>query len=148
MKQFTLTIPESIKRELFKHALSVTPIESCGYLGGSDSTVTSFYPMTNIDQSKEHFSFDPKEQFKVVKEARQKKESLIAVYHSHPASPARLSEEDIRLFNDSEPVYLIVSLVNKDPDIKGFKVFKPTEHDIEIYNVTLDITKEASNEIL
>ena len=42
--------------------------------------VVEFIPMTNVDNAKDHFSFDPKEQFAVVKDMRQKKLSLIAVY--------------------------------------------------------------------
>jgi proteasome lid subunit RPN8/RPN11 len=123
----SLSLPKSIYKELVAHAQSLAPIESCGYLSGTGTTVTTFYPMTNIDNSPEHFTFDPKEQFKVLKEARNKGEGLIAVYHSHPASPARLSEEDIRLFNDSQMVYIIVSLLLDKPDVKAFKVNKESD---------------------
>ena len=143
MKSFELSIPESIQEELFAHAKGLAPVESCGYLAGTGTAITEFYPMTNTDNSPEHFSFDPKEQFKVVKDARSKNIELLAVYHSHPASPARLSEEDIKLFNDPNPVYLIVSLADTTPDLKGFKVIKPTENEIEIYKVQLTIKKEV-----
>ena len=135
-----LIIPKEIKEAVIKHSQDHAPIESCGYLSGVDNKVIKFYPMTNVDNSAEHFSFDPKEQFQVVKKARAAKESLLAVYHSHPESPARLSEEDIRLFNDSDPVYLIVSLADQLPVMQGFKVFKENEHNIEIINVKLTIT--------
>ena len=143
MKTFELTIPKSIQQQLFDHAKSLSPIESCGYLAGSGTDILEFYPMTNSDNSPEHFSFDPKEQFKVVKDARAKKLELLAVYHSHPETPARLSEEDIKLFNDPNPVYLIVSLANNEQDLKGFKVMKPTENEVEIYKVELKSSKEA-----
>ena len=136
-----LTIPSDIEQDLIKHAQSLAPIESCGYLAGKNNVVEKFYPMTNIDNSPEHFSFDPKEQFSVVKAARKDGHDLLSVYHSHPASPARLSEEDIRLFNDPNPVYIIVSLVDSVPVLKGFKVKKETEHDIEINQVKLVISE-------
>ena len=143
MKTFELTIPKAIQDQLFDHAKSLAPIESCGYLAGTGTDIVEFYPMTNIDNSPEHFSFDPKEQFKVVKDARAKKLDLLAVYHSHPETPARLSEEDNKLFNDPNPVYLIVSLADKTPDLKGFKVIKPSDNQIEIYKVEIKKTKEA-----
>ena len=147
MKHYELILPTSIKQQLIEHAQQITPIESCGYLGGTltdnIATATTFYPMTNTDNSPEHFTFDPKEQFQVVKQARQANESLIAVYHSHPASPARLSAEDIRLFNDPHPVYIIVSLANDSADVQGFKVFKENKDSIEIVNVNITATKEA-----
>ncbi len=48
----------------------------------------------------------------------------IAVYHSHPETPARPSKEDIRLAYDSDIIYLIISLAGKVPDIKSFKIRK------------------------
>ena len=144
MKSFKLTIPEQIETQLYEHAKRLNPIESCGYLAGKDGVISSFFPMTNIDNSPEHFSFDPKEQFKVVKQARNENLDLLAVYHSHPNTPARLSEEDIKLFNDPNPVYLIVSLSESTPTLKGFKVIKPNENEIEIYKVELIISKEVS----
>jgi proteasome lid subunit RPN8/RPN11 len=142
--QKKLIIPHSIYNDIISHAKSELPNESCGYLAGKalagkDATLSKFYPMTNVDASPEHFSFDPKEQFAVVKDARNNKLELLSVYHSHPETPARLSEEDIRLFNDPNPVYIIVSLKDKTPEINGFTVNKPTENEIEIEKITLEI---------
>ena len=135
----TLKLPKAIYNEMVEHAQSLNPIESCGYLGGKDGVVEKFYKMTNIDNSPEHFSFDPKEQFAVVKEARKDGLDLISVYHSHPETPARLSDEDIRLFNDPNPVYIIVSLAQDTPTIGGFKVNKPSETEVELFKVNLEI---------
>lgn len=147
MDKLELILPTSIKNELIEHAKSLAPIESCGYLSGNNDTVTRFFPMTNIDQSPEHFSFDPKEQFAVVKDVRNQNEKIMAVYHSHPETPARLSDEDIRLFNDPDPVYIIVSLKDAEAQINGFKVEKPNENEIKILKVNL-IIKDDNNEIL
>lgn len=97
--------------EIAKHAKEEAPLEACGYLAGKEGKVFNLFRMTNLDKSPEHFSFDPAEQFKVIKEARKKNFKLIAVYHSHPSSSARLSEEDLRLAYDPEVVYLIHSLL-------------------------------------
>jgi [CysO sulfur-carrier protein]-S-L-cysteine hydrolase len=139
MDTYSLTLTKEIADKMTAHARAGLPNEACGYLGGANDTVTTFYPMTNVDASPEHFSFDPKEQFAVLKEARNKKEELIGVYHSHPETPARLSEEDIKLFNDSNPTYVIVSLKDAEPSINGFKVFKPSDDEIKIFKVDLTI---------
>jgi proteasome lid subunit RPN8/RPN11 len=89
-----------------------------------------------VDNSPEHFSFDPKEQFAVVKEARNNGLTLMGVYHSHPESPARLSEEDLRLLNDPNMVYFIVSLLTKEGDIKAYKINK-TDESIEVISVEI-----------
>ena len=137
MSDLMIRMPASIKQAMIDHAKSIAPIESCGYLSGKDS-VEKFYPMTNIDQSPEHFTFDPKEQFSVLKEARKEGQSLLAVYHSHPASPARLSQEDIRLFNDPNTVYIIVSLMPGVEDVKAFKVIK-SGGEVLIQSVTIEL---------
>jgi len=115
-----IIIPKNIIQEIAKHAKEGSPLEACGYLAGKDGEVVEIFRMTNLDKSEEHFSFDPKEQFGVIKSARGKGQELIAVYHSHPASPARLSEEDVRLAHDPDTVYVIYSLL--DNKLKAFKV--------------------------
>jgi len=133
-----LKIPKTIQNQLFAHSKALAPIESCGYLAGKDGEITKFYEMTNIDNSPEHFSFDPKEQFAVMKDARNEGLQLISCYHSHPETPARLSEEDIRLFNDPNTVYIIVSLKEEQPYMKGFTI-KKSDNDVDINEVELEI---------
>ena len=66
--------------------------------------------MENIDHSEEHFSFAPKDQFAALKYARSKGLKILANWHSHPASPSRPSQEDIRMALDPRIRYAIVSL--------------------------------------
>jgi len=117
-----MKIPKLILAEIFEQAQAELPIEACGYLAGNEDLVKKFYPMKNMDQSPEHFSFDAQEQFRILKETREKKLDLIAVYHSHPETPARPSLEDIKLAFDSQISYIIVSLLAEQPDIKSFKI--------------------------
>ena len=135
-----ITIPQTIVAEMFEQARAEAPVECCGYLGSLNNVVTKRYQMTNVDNSPEHFSFDPKEQFKVLKEVRNEGVALSCVYHIHPESPARLSQEDLRLANDPNIVYIIVSLFENREDVKGFKV-KKNGTDIAIESVPLTITK-------
>jgi proteasome lid subunit RPN8/RPN11 len=77
--------------------------------------------MTNVENSSNHFMMEPKEQFAVVKEIRSAGLEILAIYHSHPETPARPSAEDIRLALTPDVIYLIVSLRDtKVPDVKGF----------------------------
>lgn len=72
--------------------------------------VTENYAMENIDHSDEHFSFAPKDQFAALRYARAHALRILANWHSHPASPSRLSQEDIRLAHDPTIRYAILSL--------------------------------------
>ncbi|MDO9340144.1 MAG: M67 family metallopeptidase, partial [Bacteroidales bacterium] len=88
------------------------------------------------DNSEEHFSFDPAEQFTVVRKVREAGIGIMANYHSHPKSPARPSEEDIRMAYDPDILYLIISLAYKTPQIKAYKIrqSKVEEETIQIIN--------------
>ncbi|MDR2783989.1 MAG: M67 family metallopeptidase [Treponema sp.] len=115
-----IQIPKHIIESIFKQAYEELPNEACGLLTGIDGVVHKQHALTNIDRSPEHFSFDPQEQFAVLKEARSCGQKILANYHSHPATPARPSQEDIRLAYDSGIIYVIVSLAEETPDIKAF----------------------------
>lgn len=118
-----IAIPKHIYDDLIQHAREGFPLEVCGILGGTDDTVSAHYRMTNTDASNEHFMMDPKEQFSVVKDLRAKGLSMLAIYHSHPETPARPSKEDIKLALTPDVSYIIISLA--DPvksDMKSFKI--------------------------
>jgi len=105
-----MKIEQDIINQLIEQAKKDAPLETCGYLLGRDDAVVENYPMTNIDHSSEHFSFDPKEQFAALRYARANGLKILANWHSHPASPSRPSQEDLRLANDPTIRYAILSL--------------------------------------
>ena len=47
---------------------------------------------------------------------------MVAIYHSHPETPARPSEEDIRLALTPGVSYLIVSLAGAAPEVKSYRI--------------------------
>lgn len=118
-----LKIPHFIHADLIAHARAGFPLEVCGILGGRDGVVERVFRMTNLDASNEHFMMEPREQFAVVKELRAAGLEMTAIYHSHPESPARPSEEDIRLALTPGVSYVIVSVMNMEqPVLKSFKI--------------------------
>ncbi|MDO8682197.1 MAG: M67 family metallopeptidase [Armatimonadota bacterium] len=118
-----IVIPSDILAYIVGHARKQAPIEACGLLAGTNSTATKAYRLTNLDASPEHFSLDPKEQFAAAKDMRRHGLDVVAVYHSHPATPARMSEEDLRLAFAPGICYVVVSLADpENPDVKGYKV--------------------------
>lgn len=118
-----IEIPRAIHEDIIAHARSGFPLEVCGILGGHEKTVTAVYRMTNTDQSNEHFMMDPKEQFSVIKELRNAGLTMLAIYHSHPETPARPSEEDIRLALTPDVSYIIVSLADPEqPAVNSYLI--------------------------
>lgn len=108
------------------HAKAGLPNESCGLLGGrvenTIKIVEKIYLLPNPDQSPEHFSIGPKEQLAVIKDMRLLHLLPLGNFHSHPSTPARPSEEDIRLAYDREASYLILSLAEDAPVLKAFEI--------------------------
>ncbi|MDR0687576.1 MAG: M67 family metallopeptidase [Prevotellaceae bacterium] len=128
-----IAIPQSILDGLAAHALRELPNEACGLLAGSGSAVSAHYPMVNVDRSPEHFSLDPSEHFRVLREARSHGWQIVASYHSHPQSPARPSEEDVRLAYDPDITYIILSLQEREnPDVKAFSIRDGKVEPVEI----------------
>lgn len=117
-----LRISRQIINDIINHARLGLPEEVCGYLAGNDKEITRQFELTNVDHSNEHFSFDPAEQFHVVRETRKAGLEILANYHSHPETPARPSQEDIRLAFDPNISYVIVSLAAEVPEIKSFRI--------------------------
>jgi len=138
-----LKIPVSILDDLIAHAREGFPLEVCGILGGTDDTVSAMYRMINTDASNEHFMMEPREQFSVVKDLRAKGLSMLAIYHSHPETPARPSQEDITLALTPLVSYVIISLANPaEPAVKSYKI---SAGDVEPEQIERIITKALGN---
>ena len=118
---FNLEIPNIIFEQMIAQVKAEAPIEACGILAGNDNRVEKLYKMTNADNRSDHFMMEPTEQFKVVKDIRGSGLEMLAIYHSHPQTPARPSAEDNRLALTPDVTHIIVSLQNGDhPTVKGF----------------------------
>lgn len=123
-----LNIPQEILDELVVHARELDPYECCGFLAGTDQSVTRIYRIKNVvsiegaaqaasfDEAKVRhlsrlspeeraeiaFIMDAQEMFQAVKDMRKSGLTLQAVYHSHPHDPARPSVTDIKIANEWE----------------------------------------------
>ncbi len=132
-----LKIPDDIFEQMLEQAKAEAPIEACGILAGKHGQVEQFYKMANTDRSSDHFMMAPEEQFSVAKDIRAAGLEMLAIYHSHPETPARPSQEDVKLALTPDVIYVILSLQNKSvPDIKGYFI-----DDSEIAEVTVKIAE-------
>ena len=129
-----LRIQQEVIDDIIAHARQEAPLEACGYLAEQHGVVARHYPLTNADASEEHYSLLPEEQFSAVRQMRTAGMKLRAIYHSHPATEARPSEEDIRLAYDPEISYVIISLSGTKETIQSFRITgtAATNEDMEI----------------
>ena len=122
----TVRLKHSDFEAIAAHARAGLPNEACGLIAGNMvndiKTIDKIYLLSNPDNSPEHFSIDPKEQLAAVKAMRALGLIPLGNFHSHPSTPARPSEEDIRLSYDPKASYLILSLAEETPVLKAFGV--------------------------
>ncbi|MFW6182007.1 MAG: M67 family metallopeptidase [Spirochaetota bacterium] len=128
-----LWIIPGVKKQMMEHARQEAPLEACGLLAGKGSRVERLYRMKNADRSSEHYSMQPEEQFKVVKDIRNAGLHMLGIYHSHPHSPPRPSAEDIKMALTPGVAYVIVSLMRpEDPEVRGYLIDEGTVREIPV----------------
>ncbi len=125
----TVTIKKSDYDLILKHSKDNLPEEACGLIAGTISenkkNIEKVYLLENIDHSNEHFTIDLKEHLAALKDARANGLEILGNWHSHPESPSRQSQEDIRLAVDSTASYLILSLENAEkPVLNSFSTIQ------------------------
>lgn len=129
----TLKITQTVYDDMVRAARDAAPLEACGLLAGRDCHVTKFYSLTNADTSAVHCRMIPEEQFAAVKDMRKLGLQMLAIWHSHPSTPARMSEEDLRLAFTPRVAYLILSIASPEkPIILGYQVDKGVPEEIKI----------------
>ena len=116
-----ISINKKIYASILEYAKKELPNEACGLIAGNEvgdiRTIEKVYMLTNIDKSSEHFSLSTQEQLEAVKDIRANGLKLLGNWHSHPSSPSRPSDEDIRLAFDKNLSYLILSLINQNEHV-------------------------------
>lgn len=124
--------------KMVAHAKAKLPEEACGLIAGHDEdgvrVIEKVYLIENVDHTNEHFTITPKAQLEAIKNMRQNGLKPLGNWHSHPESPSRSSQEDIRLAYDSSASYLILSLMNEEPVLHSFHVEngQSTKEDLNI----------------
>ena len=118
-----LIIPKDLLEKILDHCKMAFPNEACGILAGKGEQVSRVYAMTNIEPSPVSYFMDPGEQFRVQKEMRERGEGMIAIFHSHPQSPAYPSAKDVKLAFYDDAIYMIVGLSGSGADeIRAFNI--------------------------
>jgi len=103
-----LIIPKNLFEKILDHCRAAFPNEACGILSGKRGQVSRVYAMTNIEPSPVSYFMDPGEQLHVQKQMRDNKEEMVAIFHSHPESPAYPSAKDVNLAFYEDAFYMIV----------------------------------------
>ena len=127
-----ITIPPYILEEIFSHCRACSPNEACGILAGKGNEVSKIYLMNNSEQSPVSYLMDSQEQFRVMKDMRENRLEMVAIFHSHPSSPPYPSPKDVSLAFYEESAYVIVGLAEREPVLRAFSMKEGTVKEIEI----------------
>lgn len=118
---------------MLAHCKNGFPNEACGILAGRENEVSKIHKMTNVENSPVSYLMDSKEQFGIIKEMRESNLSMLAIFHSHPSSAAYPSQKDAGLAFYDDAVYVIVSLIETEPVVKGFSLYDGKIEEIELF---------------
>jgi proteasome lid subunit RPN8/RPN11 len=127
-----IRIPKAIYQQMVEHAKKESPLECCGILGGKDHAVEKAFELQNVDQSSVRYTMAPQEQLKVFEEMEKESMEMMAIYHSHTHTIPFPSETDVKLAFYPEVSSIIISLREKDPVVKAFRIGKEAIYPEEI----------------
>ncbi|MEN9866851.1 MAG: hypothetical protein RL748_2441 [Pseudomonadota bacterium] len=103
------------------------PLEACGIVAAPNSGPRAGLPLRLIEmhnqaQSATWFSFDPQQQLQVWREMEANDETPVVQFHSHTASRAWPSADDIAYASDPLAHYLIISTDPRQPEVRSFRI--------------------------
>jgi [CysO sulfur-carrier protein]-S-L-cysteine hydrolase len=104
---------------LVAHAREEAPNECCGWLRGRDGKIEQVHRSENLRASPYGYELDGRSLL-AANEADDEGDE-VAIYHSHPRSPAEPSQTDVNLAHYPHWRYLIVSL-DGDPEVRAWRI--------------------------
>lgn len=118
------SLPDDMRQAIIAHARRDAPRECCGIIAGRAGLPVRLHPTTNIAEGNALYEIDPAELIDLEFHTMPAEETeLVAIYHSHPVSPAVPSATDIALAFWPDAVYIICSLANSEqPVVRGFHI--------------------------
>lgn len=127
--QEILVLPGEIWDAIVAHAREGLPEEVCGLLRGREGVVTGAVRAHNVAEDREiNYTVDAQTLLKQF-EFEDAGEEMLAIYHSHPVTPAYPSATDARQATYPDAVYIICSLADPAaPVLRGYRLL-PVEFD-------------------
>jgi proteasome lid subunit RPN8/RPN11 len=127
-------LPADMRAAIVDHAMRDAPRECCGIIAGRDGAPIQLYETRNIAAGNRLYEIDPAQLIDLeFGELPAQGLELVAIYHSHPESPAYPSATDVELAFWPDAVFLICSLVDRGrPEIRGFRIRDGAIHELTL----------------
>jgi [CysO sulfur-carrier protein]-S-L-cysteine hydrolase len=132
-----LQIRRDLVDEMVAHARRDHPDEACGVIAGPEGgdRPERFVPMTNAARSPTFYEFDSGEQFRLWREMDRNDEAPVVIYHSHTATEAYPSRTDIKLAQEPDAHYVLVSTRHPEEyELRSYRIVdgQVTEEPVEV----------------
>ena len=113
-------------QQLIAQARRDTPNETCGIIAGKEGRALKIYELRNVDPDPRiRYNVDPNELLHAFREMEGLGWEHLAIYHSHPASPAFPSPTDIARAFYPDAIYVLISLMNSEQaTVRGFRIIE------------------------
>ena len=117
-------LPGEMRAAIVDHAKREAPRECCGILAGRNGAPMRLYETRNVAAGNRLYEIDPAQLIDLeFRELPAQETEIIAIYHSHPESPAYPSATDVDLAFWPDAVFLICSLADPQrPEVRGFRI--------------------------
>ena len=127
-------LPEEMQAAIVDHAMRDAPRECCGIIAGRDGVPMRLYETRNVAAGNRFYEIDPAQLIELeFREFPAQELELVAIYHSHPESPAYPSPTDVELAFWPDAVFLICSLADSEsPEIRGFLIRDGRVNEVEL----------------
>jgi len=112
------TVNAAALAAIVAHAEAERPRECCGVLLGSGTTIVEAIGTENLADAVDRFLIDPKGHIDARRAGRARGLDVVGFYHSHPGAPAVPSSVDLAEASYPSHFYLIVSLLDTQPDAR------------------------------
>ncbi len=132
--------PAALVEELITHARQDEPNECCGMIAGRDGVVTRVIRATNTEASPFMYVMDPREQLDIMDRIDDAGDEMLGIYHSHTRSAAYPSRTDVELAFFPETAYVIVSLQQKEPVIRAFRLTRTAPEGEQVAEIPIDVS--------
>jgi proteasome lid subunit RPN8/RPN11 len=117
-------VPPQLYAAVIGQAQAEAPLECCGLLAGrvrdGVGAVEVRYPLVNEAASPVEFVSEGRGMFDATRDIDRRGLQMLAVYHSHPASPPVPSKTDLARSYSPDVVNVIVSLRSDPPVVRAW----------------------------
>ena len=144
MMHYEIHISQQDRTQLHNHAETNLPREAVALLFGviSENIVRVHRVELTENESKTDrtaFTVNPEIQYQLLIEAEEQGESLVGIYHSHPAPPTP-SQTDLRNMRLNPVIWLISSKLTGDWITKAYILVEDDVNEVSIKNLNPNVS--------